>query len=774
MKVRDSLLIALVAALVGTGVGFLAASGLRDERPVMASGPSAVRPDAPRPKPPVVDSDPVPRDDLRASERSIAAAPSEVVETRLPEAELERALDSVRAPEIPKATGKGTITGEVFDEWGAPVQGVLVVAGHVDANRATDPDAFGAPPPEETSLEEHLRESAERWAKGRGRSRRATSGADGRFELTGLFDGGTYSLSAYLAGHSVATEGSAWGLSAGQHVVFRAEPVHEIPVRLVFDGGTSPAEGVVAVRRGEDERLYTWKADAPHVRLTPGRVSLRGYGGEVRTRSSRGEVDSTHASEEQSIEVVEHEGVTVQLVLAPRIGIRGRVLDDSGGADRSSSVRLLALGSETDLDLEELAGSRRTSRVEGGRYSLLDLTAGPYAVGLTDRSGNLIVHERVSVPEGIVELDLTVPEPDPDRHLIVRAVGPSGRPVRDLSFNLVKRSGENTRGDTLHGQRAPDGSWWLRPKESYFEPWGQEASYTLTLRHGELGERSLPLSQGQREVDVTFEEPVTLIVTVHGYAGSSYVGSLQLAASRVGAEDAERRFLAPRQRGNGNISADGVARLENLAPGSWRIDLTLQSEDWQSRTVRSIDVVATAGEQHVSIDLPVLHELVVVAPKLADEGYLFLSGPSSNGERPGQSADLWGQVGSDGRAVFRGLAAGTYQLRSQNMYEGLEVTVPCAEVYLDEHAADCLRVAIGDLEGALYKAGLRAGDLIVSVDGKDIGSITNPYEALLGEGTAELSVVREGKSVAVTFERIANSGSWWTEMGGMLTPSTRR
>jgi hypothetical protein len=777
MRSRDSLLVALVAGVVGLGAGFSIAALLEGGRPAQAAGPTARV--APLPQPRASDGRAAEtREDLRDVERTTAAAaPLEAREVRLPEAELERALDTIQAPSVEAELGGGTITGEVQDEWGMPLQGAVVVGRPNDRTRAVDPDEVGGGPPEELSLEDHLRASAKTWARTRGRERRAVSGADGRFELDGLTEDASYSLTAYLEGRALEAEGSTTSVSPGQRIVFRAETVHAIPVQLVFAAGGPPGEGLVGVKRGELERLYTWTAADPVLRLTPGRVVLRGYAGVMRSEGGRAPVDSSHASQELGIEVADQAGAALVLALEPRRGIRGRVVEDSGTGGGRSTVRLLALGSDGELDLDALTESRRSARLDGDRFHLLDLEPGPYAVGLTDGSQALLAHELATVGEGVVEVELRVPEPDPDEHLIVRAFGPSGRALRDLEFRWLSRAGTGSRSGGIQGRRAADGSFWLRPKADFFGAWGKEWSFTLTVVHSVLGERELALEEGQREVEVTFAEPVTLVVVVAGYAGSGYVGKLQVALAPVtasGSEPGTRSGTFRSSRRNEDpFSPEGVARFEGLAPGRWKVDLLVRSGDWQTRVVRSAEVQAAAGEQTVAIDLPALYDLAVVTPGLDESGYLFLTPASAEGSNGDFDGGTHAQIGAGGRTLFRGLAAGDYVLRGSGLHEAVEITVPCSDVYVDAKEPDCLRVAIGDLEGSMYRAGLRAGDLIVAVGGVDLGSTANQFELLMGTGPVELSVLRDGATHALAIQRIPNGADWWAELGGMLTPASR-
>jgi hypothetical protein len=268
------------------------------------------------------------------------------------------------------------------------------------------------------------------------------------------------------------------------------------------------------------------------------------------------------------------------------------------------------------------------------------------------------------------------------------------------------------------------------------------------------------------------------VVVVAGYAGSSYVGKLQVALAPLveGQPESEsgRRLHRSRSGDGDPFSPEGVARFEGLAPGRWSVTLMVETGDWQTRQVGTAEVLATHGEQTVSLALPALYDLAVRAPGLTEGTYLFLNRTSSEASEGGSFDEYSNaQLDADGRALFRGLAAGDYVLRANGMSEAVEITVPCAEVVLDVTPPDCLRVAIGDMEGTMYKAGLRAGDLVVAVDGVEFGANPNFYEALMGKGSMELTVLRDGTSLTVSLQRIDPNSQWWNTLGGMLSPASR-
>jgi len=684
MKARDSLLVALPAVLAGVGLGYLfapAGGGARGRSEASVRAAVADAAVAQEPRPPLAAPGPEPA-------RVVAEPVTAEATPRVAAAELERALDAVGAPSLPASAGTGGIRGRVTDEAGAPLAGVAVIADvfRIDSTRqAAD---VGAGPPPEQELEEFLREQARSWAEARAGRQRAVSGAGGTFELTNLDPVKTYSLSAFLAGFVVESDDAAYAVMPGSNVRFRARRVHVIPIELVSESGALASEGVVGVTRGDREQFFAWSADEPELRISAGLVGLRGYAGVRQSGFGRQGVDSDAASEEVSLDVVANGEAPVRLVLTPRSGIRGLVIDEFGGQGGRSVVRLLPIPAGSELDERALASSARQSWQLGNRFEFLDLSPGTYAVGLSNWEEALLTYAITTVSEGVTEVDLIVPEPDPESHLVVRAFGPGGTPLEDLEFRWMHRQDGGSRSGSIRGRRAPDGAYWLLPKAEFFGEWPSGTSFRLTIEHAQLGARELELEEGQREVTVTFEEPVSLVVVVGGYLGSGYESRVEVSLARK-EEGGPPQGLRGRGSfgGREGLSPEGVVRYDNLAPGTWEVGLNIRSGDHRSSPVHSREVRALSGEVRVEISLPELYELTVLAPELPVGTRVALMQDRDPEHGGGFPASSDARLEDDQRASFDGLVAGRYRLWA-NGAEPMEVEVPSAEVVLEARRED--------------------------------------------------------------------------------------
>jgi len=205
------------------------------------------------------------------------------------------------------------------------------------------------------------------------------------------------------------------------------------------------------------------------------------------------------------------------------------------------------------------------------------------------------------------------------------------------------------------------------------------------------------------------------------------------------------------------------------------LHLVLKVGERNAQVIQALEVRLGAGERTVSVSLPSLYDLVVSAPGLEEDSRLYLRPASDWEQNDSIQVNRDGRFDSEGQAVFRDLPAGKYRLRTGDMREYAEVTVPCGEFLLDTRKPDCMRVAIGDRESALYQAGLRGGDLIIGVDGVEYTNEQSFWGSFRGNGQDDVNllVLRGDERLEIAMKPVPPAGDWWERLGGMLTPTTR-
>lgn len=794
MNARDSLLIALPAALLGAGIGYVLAT-LGAATPV-APGGGSVSASGPTGRGAVTASGPTnavlttsaPRS---SSARTTAVSRDDGPETaRVSESELARAMDGLAAPSLSLESGDGTIAGSIVDDLGNPMAGVVVVASKQSrSSRGRDPLGLGAPPPTEQSLDDYVSDAAGDWASRRAGERRATTRDDGVFVLDGLPSGSRWDLRAYADGWSFEATGRSNDVAPGQSSAFRGSRVYEVRVDLRLPTGESAHEGLVHVEQGDARNTYAWTAAEPTLRLLGGRASLRGYAGVEESWSSRGGIDSDFASDEESIRVEQSVGTPVVLSLATRGGIRGVVEDPwegrSGGGRRAV---LLALPLGADFDEDELAGSDRQAEIRSDEFEFLDLVPGTYAVGISTWQEDLFVHEIVEVGQEPVRVTLRLPEADPSEYVRVRVYDPSGRLASGVDFTLEWESDSGSSSNGVLTRRTLEGEYWFKPEVGgeveFFEPWPPGSTFTLTARHDQWGEREVEFVAGTLDYEIAFEEPVSIIAVVDGYVGSGFEGELRVDVQRVETDEESNdpfgRFGGFRsfdrgRRGGGNLSSDGEARFDGLAPGAWRVVLQTSGNRWQGKELATQEVDVVAGERYVQLAIPPLYEVSVLAPELSEGEWLYLREKGGDGE---MQQFWWGggntaTLDEDHRAVFDKVLAGDYVLSANNTSTELEVSVPCGEVYFEARSPDCMRVSISDIDGALYEAGFRGGDLVIGANGADFEDPSEMWGLLNGSGGNDFTVLRDGQTLTLHLESLEGGNNWWESLGGSIQPDVR-
>jgi hypothetical protein len=213
--------------------------------------------------------------------------------------------------------------------------------------------------------------------------------------------------------------------------------------------------------------------------------------------------------------------------------------------------------------------------------------------------------------------------------------------------------------------------------------------------------------------------------------------------------------------------AEGVAEFDPVAPGTREIRLLLTMDDRTSRQVPLLarEVEIGPGENRLTVPMPPLYDLTVLATE-------EVRARQKDGE-------LWlfPREPEDGRIVFHGLPGGTWILRGSESEGAMTVTLPGpAEVEFAPVEANAYEVKIRDPEGALARAGLRDGDLVVGVNGEEFeGGRKMRAKLMLArseEGPSRLLVLRGGARIEVEIDlnalRDAPDGG-----GGRLEPVTR-
>jgi len=712
--------ITLAALAAGLGIGYLLGAA-RDDATTRALSPAAPSPVSPE----------------GGAARS------------MPSSALGEAVAAI--PVAPPPRGSGRITGRVVTPDDEPVRGAVVIADRNDGPRWDWPREGDGPPPSR-SLEEEVRRYVEIQAWRRGASVRAESGADGTYALEGLADA-DYRLSAYAVGYQLRTRSNEFrpGVRPGAVVDYVATPLAEVTVdvRGLEPSARGPVMIAFAVAgRGTESR--PWTPDAPALRIAPGKYTV-----------SASVDDGAIASEPVALDL-DPAGASIALELRKRPGIRGTVLYEPGQEFETAEVRLHRMNAEgTRTRIESWRGPANVWIRGDRRFRFLEVAPGRYELALT--TGNVsIASATVDVADRMVDCDLRPGPLDPALYVVVRVEGPGGEPIDDVEIETAVRS--KNRSSSGGGAWQRSGRGLFRVFHHAADPEADaDAAYSLTVTSRTCGSREVTYRRGEdREVVVRFLQPGQLTVTIAGYAGSGREGTLSLSLGRA-PDDSRRGGRSEREAA---IDAKGRAVFPALDPGDYEVSLQIGSR-WSGRSLSRTRVTVASGENAVEIAIPSVHTLTVRCPEMRQGQRIEL--------RQKRGLSFEAHVGEDGRAVFENVPAGDYLLqepRGKNM----EVSIPAQrEVEFRPGEPNALRVSIRDARGLLAKLGLRDGDLVIGLDGKEFTGTAN-MQLLLMAGAAKesttLLLIRGGKRVELS----ADLRPFLEEVedhGGELDPATR-
>jgi hypothetical protein len=720
-----SILVSLLTLAIGLGVGYLIGSAREAQAPSRSNRPATT-----------VQRDQPPRE-------ALPAGASEFAEV----------LHELPVPSYTR--GSGRITGVVRDAEGNGVAGVTIRAtqhGKGGSRRKGD----GAPGTD--TLEETVRKAVERYHWRSQTTVDVVTDSGGAYLLGGLADR-EYQLQAYLKGHVIeAAKGArVWNVKPGTTIDWTAGVVVTVPVDVLLPDGTRPPQAWIQRKQGNSTTSEQWSPERREIRVPPGAYTLSvSLGGNEEYRSDA--VDAIAESGRSAEPII--------FQLSGRPGIRGNIRFATG--DRLSSLRVFALRFSGDKppSNEQLGAQGKETwgwKNNNFEFSFMDLPPGRYLLGVGTRKGSIFTTKTVDVGAQLVTTELVVEQIDPKHYVLVRVLGPDGKPIAVDQMSTSYKAGNSSSSGGGTWARRTDGSYMVFHHDHENEEGG---TFGVEVTANKYGKKSFNYKQGkQREFELRFREPAKLSVTVQGFAGAEHADKVTLGL-RTRTSEQQRVSAARDQAPDG----DGRAVLGPVESGDYELVLYIRIGRHQSVPAVRKTISLPAGESETSLAMPGLHELVVTGKK-GDQ--FHLSGDRDAGVFFHQSL----RCGDDGRALFGPLPAGSYSLRMNRKPGEMAVTVPGPEVVFQASEHNALRVSIRDPEGALAKAGFADGDLVVGVNGAEFKGTVQMQMlfagAMMKGDDATLTILRGGRTVELTINlkdvmQGADSGP-----GGSVRPTVR-
>lgn len=721
----------------------------------------------------------------------------EASKTEVSAARLQDTLADIDLPSARMNTtgfgGDGEITGSVLDENGSPLGNITVIATRSELRLAEgrSTDNVGAGAPADDSLREALEKAAEDWAEGRDRRARVTTNSNGNFQLSGLTDG-RYRVSAYKEGYVLSATGSS-ECYPGDKLVFRAMRVSPLTLNVTLPDGTVAEEAIVEFTYGRNNEQALWTPEDPTLRLSSPRLQLRVFAGMIETREYQRDTKSLYRSEMMTVDAETLAGATLEVVLEARPGIRGKLTKSWTGVDTSQAM-IATLESEADFDPKGPHKGRQTSSVQNGEFLFLDLQEGLYVVGIQDgrsRNSDVTNHQFVQVKDGLIDVDLDVPSPDMSKHLLLSCLDPKGQPLSGVSLRSLAtwEGGSNNNG--ISPKTSADGVYWI-PTENLgfpdYQAWPVRGKIVLTATSQLYGTQTLELTGPVGEATINFTDPVSLTANVAGYEDLEYKDEISV---NVMSQDSQGNYSNQvasssnnRRRGNTpSFTKAGDIKFTSMAPGSYEVQLRKGGRWGGGDIMDKVTVTLGGSDAFVQLTPPRLHDFVVYAPSLPDRSYLMLTPGSPEADNSndnvfggmgyyGGSSGTNARIDSTKRAVFKNLKPGIYTLQYGWNGGGVEVTVPGGEYVFEPKLPNIIKVAISDKEGQMHKAGLRGGDVILSVNGVSVeekGLYEGAFSAMK-KGGAQVLMRRDGETLTVELAAMSGQAQDQGQMGGMFLP----
>ena len=350
----------------------------------------------------------------------------------------------------------GSISGIVLDPSGRPVPGVVVTA--VPETRPFDLvanwRAARKTPHKDRDLATVAQEAIHNELWRRMVRRSATSGPNGRYEITGLMDTG-HNLTAFHDRFDLRPLTPQRGrIQPDATVDFTASAVLETKVEVRMPDGSLAEHASLQWQGPHGRGGDSWMKEPGRVRIPVGTVKVK----------ATTTVPEPMESKEVEREIAaDRAGDPLVLTLEGRKILTARlVLPEGFALPRTVEYRMRKVeGDEIDpKDLLKDQSQRHARSPSPGRAHWYDLEPGRYLVAAFLNRRRLLAHAIAEVGEGPAEVELPVEEPDTGDTVQVKLVGPDGGPVPgEVSFRVVTET--KGRKSTKTADALPQGDVWL-------------------------------------------------------------------------------------------------------------------------------------------------------------------------------------------------------------------------------------------------------------------------------------------------------------------------
>ena len=565
----------------------------------------------------------------------------------------------------------------------------------------------------------------------RDNARKAVTAADGSFEISGLADG---EHTLYSDDRARPLAKRPWHCKAGD--VLELEVGRALFIQLDVtreDGKPLPSARMSLIDSACKYHPSSFWSPGAHYEVAAGKWRIRAYGGPGEVYSADMELEIPPEGLDKPVPVVLKAGNALVINLgrsAPyykRYGVRLVPAEDAPEGWPKTPDELVRYTIRGGVSHES----------DGTPAIYSDLAVGRYAAFCMVGSRYVAVRQEIDYQGGFLEVDVPLPRPARDDHIVVRVLGDDGRPIDDATVSIGVQGGSSDDGLII----ASGGEYWAyraRPRHFFGLVANECFEYIITVTHGVLGRRIVSAPLDARDLEVRLGERATLIVHLDNLPEDR--GALRFAAFPRGANEYEE--LNPRSPGVTNTVKVVQPRNEfKLHPGP--VVVLLQARMGES----SIDVYREeielgSGTREIRMAVPPLNALRVALPAGTSEWVRI------SGKLGGYSL----LPDKDGKLAFTNLAPGEYTV-SANAGQ-MSVLVPHdGELVFAPQPYNGLRVRRLDEAGTMRDASLLLDDIVREVNGAPLNGAASALRAVLKNAGADMQRVSL---------RIQRAGQWQT------------
>jgi len=218
-----------------------------------------------------------------------------------------------------------------------------------------------------------------------------------------------------------------------------------------------------------------------------------------------------------------------------------------------------------------------------------------------------------------------------------------------------------------------------------------------------------------RSLEIRFEEPATLTVTVAGYRGSGMEGKVRLEV-RPAQKGTKNRLGGYYGGSASRLDAEGTQKFGPLSPGEYDIHVQVQGERNRWAGADIVTTTLKPGENVATVDPPKLYSLTVIVDGEQEKASFRLSSSTQGMYYHSDTKKPQG-----GQVAFENLVAGEYVLQSWGSTNGtMKISIPAqSTVRFEAIVYNAQKVHVKDVDGTFVKAGLRQDDLLIGIDGEE-------------------------------------------------------